>query len=241
MCIAKKCQEDLKDFLSYELAPYPMSLFNEDGMRKGTKSALYSAFTPLPIDFELPTNHMVVADGGHLLHKVVWNRNVTFERICADYVKYIHQHYGHSVMVVFDGYPEDTGQSTKSAERARRFKVNASADVIFDKTTVNSTPQEHLSKEQNKKRFVKLLQTALEASNITTKQAVEDADVLIVSTAKSLASQYEAVVIVGEDVDLLILLAGTSPATDNVYIRKPGRSNSPVLFYSFTSLKYFPF
>ena len=137
-------------------------------------------------------------------------------------------------MFIFDGYPEDTRQSIKWDERARRCKMNTSAEVVFDKTTVRSTPQEKfLSYESKKKRSVKLLQTALETSNIITKQADEDADVLIVTIAKSLASQYEAVMIVGEDIDPLVVLTGTLPVTNNLYPRKPGGDNTPEVFYYF--------
>lgn len=37
-CIAQQSKDDVQDYLSYELVPFPISLFNEDGMRKGTKS-----------------------------------------------------------------------------------------------------------------------------------------------------------------------------------------------------------
>lgn len=37
-CIAQQSKDDVQDYLTYELAPFPMSLFNEDGMRNGTKS-----------------------------------------------------------------------------------------------------------------------------------------------------------------------------------------------------------
>ena len=133
MCKAKQ-SEDLQEYKSYKIVPYPLSLFNEDGMRKCTKSALYTAFSPLPINFQLPKHHMVVIDGGYILHKVVWNQNLTFGDILIDYFKYIHYHYGTVVTVVFDGCPKEPElQSTKSAERARRCNMNTSADVIFDK------------------------------------------------------------------------------------------------------------
>lgn len=145
-----------------------------------------------------------------------------------------------AVMVVFDGYPEEPAlQSTKSAERARRCNTKTSADVMFDKTTVNLTPQEKLlSNERNKKRFIALLISELEAANINTDQADEDADVLIVTTAKSMASKYEAVVIIGEDIDLLVILTGTAATVKNVYFRKPGRGNSPEVMYCSSSFKY---
>ncbi|GBM36639.1 hypothetical protein AVEN_187313-1 [Araneus ventricosus] len=71
ICVAKQSDEDLKMFFTFELSPFPLSLFNEEGMRKGTKSSLFSAFTPTKIDAVQGKNNFVVVDGGHLLHKVV--------------------------------------------------------------------------------------------------------------------------------------------------------------------------
>ncbi|KAF6198043.1 hypothetical protein GE061_007789 [Apolygus lucorum] len=48
VCLAKQSDKDLEDLFTYELSPYPISLFSEEGMRKGKKSALYdAAFTPI--------------------------------------------------------------------------------------------------------------------------------------------------------------------------------------------------
>ena len=38
ICIAKQSNEELEKFLEFELSPFPLALFNEEGMRKGTKS-----------------------------------------------------------------------------------------------------------------------------------------------------------------------------------------------------------
>lgn len=81
------------------------------------------------------------------------------------------------------------------------------------------------------KRFVKLLQTALEVSNITT-QAGEDDYILIANTAKFVASQYKAIVIVRQDIDLLVLQQELL-----LQRAKPGRGYLPEVFYSPTSLK----
>ncbi|GBN22669.1 hypothetical protein AVEN_148538-1 [Araneus ventricosus] len=108
-------------FFTFELSPFPSSLFNEEGMRKGTTSSLFSAFTPTKIDAVQGKNNFVVVDGGHLLHKVVWQRNMNFGDIAKSYLTYLQTHYGSNVAVVFDGYPSDmNGKSTKSAERIRR-------------------------------------------------------------------------------------------------------------------------
>ncbi|KAF2886492.1 hypothetical protein ILUMI_19681, partial [Ignelater luminosus] len=34
MCIAKESEKELEEFFTYELAPFPLSLSNDEGMRK---------------------------------------------------------------------------------------------------------------------------------------------------------------------------------------------------------------
>ena len=43
MTITKVFEDEIEKFFVYELAPYPLSLFDAAGMRKTTKSALYGA------------------------------------------------------------------------------------------------------------------------------------------------------------------------------------------------------
>ncbi|KAF0713693.1 Uncharacterized protein FWK35_00032099 [Aphis craccivora] len=52
--------EELKEYLKYELAPYPLSIFNELGMRKSQKSLMYKMFTPV-VNMEL-SNYTCVVD-----------------------------------------------------------------------------------------------------------------------------------------------------------------------------------
>ncbi|GBN33750.1 hypothetical protein AVEN_91586-1, partial [Araneus ventricosus] len=80
--------------------PFPLLLFIEEGMRKGTKSSLFSAFTLTRIDAVQGKNNFVVVDGGHLLHKVVWQRNMNFADIAKSYLTYLQIHYGSNVAVV---------------------------------------------------------------------------------------------------------------------------------------------
>uniref|UniRef100_A0A8D8RDM7 Uncharacterized protein n=1 Tax=Cacopsylla melanoneura TaxID=428564 RepID=A0A8D8RDM7_9HEMI len=72
--ICKKSDEDLVEFLKYELAPFPLALFNENGMRKTAKSVLYTLFEPTEKTVT-QSEHAIVVDGGFLLHKVVWQRD----------------------------------------------------------------------------------------------------------------------------------------------------------------------
>lgn len=72
--IAKKDDEELVNYLEYELAPYPLSLFNETGMRKTKKSALYNILEESRdrVNF-IDCRHVI--DGGYLLHRVIWHQN----------------------------------------------------------------------------------------------------------------------------------------------------------------------
>ncbi|GBL81869.1 hypothetical protein AVEN_50473-1 [Araneus ventricosus] len=68
------------------------------------------------------------------------------------------------------------------------------------------TQEKLLANECNKKRFIELLKKALQKANICVQRAVQDADLTIVNTAISVAPQYDSVRVVGEDIDLLVLL-----------------------------------
>ncbi|GBN70403.1 hypothetical protein AVEN_134750-1 [Araneus ventricosus] len=129
-------------FFTFELAPFPLSLFSEEGMRKGTKSSLFSEFTPTKIDGVQGKNNFVVMNGGHLLHKVVWQWNMNYGDIAKSYLTYLQTHYGSNVVVVFDGYPSDvTGKNTKSAEHIRRTNLHSSHEIIFNEATCPETSQ----------------------------------------------------------------------------------------------------
>ncbi|GBM29724.1 hypothetical protein AVEN_156909-1 [Araneus ventricosus] len=111
-------------------------------MRKGTKSSLFSEFTPTKIDAVQGKNNFVVVDGGHILHKFVWQRIMNFGDITDSYLTYLQSHYGSNVAVVFDGYLSDvTGRSTKSAERIRQTHLHSSHEIIFNEATCPETSQ----------------------------------------------------------------------------------------------------
>ncbi|CAG9824665.1 unnamed protein product [Phaedon cochleariae] len=57
-----------------------------------------------------------------------------------------------------------------------------------------------------------------------TKQAVDDADSLTIQTAIEMSSSTQ-ITVVGEDVDLLILLIALAPAERNIYFLKPKKGN----------------
>ena len=49
--IMKKSQDELQNYMKYELAPYPISIFDEAGMRKNKKSGLYKIFSQSDVSF----------------------------------------------------------------------------------------------------------------------------------------------------------------------------------------------
>lgn len=236
---AKQSQADLKEYLSYELSPYPLSLFDEVVMRKSMKSALYNLFSPI----EEPTltgDVCYVVDGGFLLHKVVWRKGAYFSFICQQYVDYVKKYYKEQAVIVFDGYSDDiVKKSTKTAERLRRSTKSIATETLFDEmmqVTVNQ--EKFLANEKNKSRLIEVLKQKFELDGFSVKQHEEDADTLIVTTAMELCKKHDSVVIVGEDVDLLIILnAIAKKQQKNIYFMKPGKGKSPIRLYSSDSLQ----
>lgn len=82
----------------------------------------------------------------------------------------------------------------------------------------------------NKRRLITIMSTEFEVH-----QAQEDADAEIVRTALSKSSTLDQVFIVGEDIDLLVLLNGSSSGQVNVYFQKGGKSGSECTQYQANS------
>ncbi|GBN06895.1 hypothetical protein AVEN_240013-1 [Araneus ventricosus] len=196
LCIAKQSDDDLEAFFKFELSPFPILLFTGESMRKGTKSSLYTSFSPVTEDVKPEGSQYVVVDGGHLLHKIVWRQQATFGAIADRYVQYLNNKYGQDIAVICDGFPDDDKKNTKNCERLRRA-AHFSPDVMFhEETVLQYTKEKLLANECNKKRFIKLLKKAFQKANICVQQAVEDADLTIVNTAISVAPQYDYVRVV---------------------------------------------
>jgi len=235
ICATMKTQEDMNRYMQFELAPYPLSLFDDAGMRKTNKSSLYSNFeqVTLPMD----NNMKYVIDGGYLLHRVVWNTNDSVNNILEKYVNFVRHHYPNST-IVFDGYPEDGTFSTKSAERSRRIKNINSREINFDLHTQISIAQEKfLANEKNKKNFIKYLSTKLIENGFIAYTANEDADCLIINTAINQSSSNDTVAVVGEDIDLLVLITQLSP-TDKIYFIKPSKGAINASIFNRNSFKH---
>ncbi|CAK1588860.1 unnamed protein product [Parnassius mnemosyne] len=238
--IAKKNDEDVADLLTYELTPFPMSLFHEGVMRKGKKSSLYDVL-PVENNAALDLNQTTnVVDGGFLLHRMKWKPSSSVSSICHQYITYVQKHYGTNCMVVFDGYSDVN--STKRAEQKRRGLTRTSVDINCNENTIITVQQEHfLANENNKTRLIQFLTEKMTAAGIETTVATGDADGTIVSCGLDKAAVHPTVVIVGEDVDLIVLLMGLAPPNINVFFMKPGRGKVETKLFSVRQLQQLEF
>lgn len=237
--ILKKDDEDVADLLRNELSPFPLALFNEGGMRKSKKSSLYDA---LPTDSTIINPRMTtnVVDGGFLLHRVKWNVGYKFSSICNNYITYIMKHYGENCTVIFYGYGDVN--STKREEQKRRGSTKASVDINFHDNMNVTIKQEHfLSNERNKTKLIQLLAEKMIGRGIEARIATGDADSVIVRCALEKATTHQTVLIIGEDVDLIVLLIALASPENNIYFLKPGKGNVEAKLFSVLKLKELPF
>ncbi|CAH2218497.1 jg2186 [Pararge aegeria aegeria] len=233
--IAMEGTTELKDCFAYELAPYPLSMFDNGIMRKTEKSKLYDHFQPMYDEPSLD-NSCHVIDGGFLLHKVVWPQKETFEVILDRYVTYVTKYFAANSFIIFDGYPENLKSSTKGAERLRRQARNLCAEIQFDLSMTATTSQEKfLSNDRNKNRFILYLREKLEAAGFHTKQAGEDADTVIVETAINVATDEKPAIIVAEDIDVLVIFSQRAAEDKKIYFLKPSRGKTAERLYNSTS------
>ncbi|KAK9872193.1 hypothetical protein WA026_016247 [Henosepilachna vigintioctopunctata] len=94
-------------------------------------------------------------------------------------------------------------------QQRRTAALSKSYEVCFDETMIVPISQEKfLSNRSNKTKFIYMLVEKLKTIDITTKQARDDADVLIIETAIALSEHQKTAVIIGEDIDLLVILIG---------------------------------
>lgn len=230
--ITKKTEEDLIKYMQYELAPFPLALFDETGMRKTKKASLYDIFE-IAKDKLVFDNYHIVIDGGFLLHKVIWPTGSTASSICQNYVNYISKHYpGKCCTVVFDGY-SNVVNSTKGAEHHRRYKMKKSVDMHFDINTKLMIKQDlFLSNDSNKFQLITMLRAKFSENNIECYESTGDADSLIVKTAIDKSSSGSNVVIIGEDVDLMVLLTALTPTDQEILFMKPSHGKVETKIFS---------
>lgn len=210
--------DQLKDSFNFELASYPLSMFDENGMRKYEPNSVFGYFDKIQdsnVYKFTQENSTFFISGEFLLNKVVWSTTQTFEEITNEYVNYIMYYYGRSnVTIVFDGPNVKFWQS----------KVTTSKEVLIQphiKATIKQSS--FLSNDSNKLRMVKYLIEKLIANGIQTFQAQTSSKFYLPNLAVSEAeTSCKNVVVVADDLDTLILLIDQAK-TDNVFMLRSGK------------------
>ena len=217
-------QPDVSSFFAYELTPFPCSLFKDGMMRKPDKAALGRALSNDACSDVHLLNNCIVVDGGALLHRVRWQRMATYDQTADHYARYVTSKYGRNVTVVFDGYC--SGPSTKDHEHIRRKSKVAVSVTISAEATVHANQAVFLSNSENKSGLIKLLMKRLSDVGVAVDQTTGDADTLICSTAIHKATNGEAVTVVADDTDVLVLLVHHwQPFMAEVYMKREARGN----------------
>ena len=228
--IADRYCEDVSGLFKYELFSVPSSLFDTTGLpRLAQKSQLADAIWKLgdcasdPTESNIDKTKHYVIDGGSLLHRIPWAKNMTFRAIFDLYLNYITQRYSEAT-VVFDGYTDEP--SIKDTTHLRRCNGIVRNQVKFGPDTpFKSKKDSFLSNSENKQTFIKQLGSYLVEHGVTVRHASGDADLLIVETAVERAEQ-EVTYVIGEDTDLLVLLCyHVQNSSQKVYLRSDIRQN----------------
>ena len=120
--------------------------------------------------------------------------------------------------------------------------TKTSVEIHFDENMSVTVQQDHfLANERNKTRLIHLLSQKMAAKGIGTTVATIDADTTIVRCGIEKATTYPTVAVIGEDVDLVVLLVALSPPDRNIYFLKPGRGKVEAKIFSTKQLQELPF
>ena len=168
----------------------------------------------------------------------MWPKLGTFGDVYTTYTTFVKKHYGDHVTVVFDGYTANN-VSTKVVERQRRLMKRTSKEILFNENTILTDSQrQFLSNLINKERFISQLVCNFKTAGIRTFTATDDADVHIVRTAIDIHEKNKKQdVVVGQDVDLLVLLIALTPDAMDIRMLKKGNSIVKDKFYSTKDLQ----
>jgi len=179
-------------------------LFKDNYMRKTEKAQLAKEIRKDCLSAVVPCGTRCGVDGGYLLRAVVWTKGSTYDDVCYQYVNFIGKNFGSSAVVVFDGYV--TGASTKDHEHKRRA-TRCSPDIVVDRLkTAYHDQSSFLCNDANKSEFIALLTEVLQSLSFLVYQAQDDADTMIVKVAMEFALAKEAINVIANDTDVLVML-----------------------------------
>ncbi|GBM81066.1 hypothetical protein AVEN_100534-1 [Araneus ventricosus] len=113
-----------------------------------------------------------------------------------------------------------------------------SVDINFEETMTVTAQLEHfLANGRNKTRLIQLLRQKMTSKGIETRVAKGDADTYIVRCGLEKAISHPTVAIIGEDVDLIMILIALAPAESDTYFMKPGKGKVEAKIFSTRKLQ----
>ena len=113
LVVSQQRHIDLRRVFSFELAPHPLSLFDEYGdMRKGSRATLVSKLAVLASSVKSPD--LSIVDGNAMVFHATWPKCGTVQPYVNSFRQAVKR--DHQVIVVFDRYRDN---SIKSHEQAR--------------------------------------------------------------------------------------------------------------------------
>ncbi|GBN67689.1 hypothetical protein AVEN_127556-1 [Araneus ventricosus] len=90
----------MQSYFEFEQVPFPLSFFDEGGLRKTGKSVFYDLFSTETVVYF--TSACYVVNGGFLLHRVLWKAKESFSFILKKYADYAVKHLNQGPTIVFD-------------------------------------------------------------------------------------------------------------------------------------------
>ena len=139
---------------------------------------------------------------------MVWKQSTTFKDIVELYLKHVKSTYGEAtiVFVGYGGHP-----STKDHEHVRRSLKNAACQNVKVENSSKCKFNQHtfFTNDANKMGLINLMTPRLRADGVIVKQAVDDADTMIVSAALDFARSGQSVTLFANDTDVIVMLCYT--------------------------------
>ncbi|GBM68233.1 hypothetical protein AVEN_268717-1 [Araneus ventricosus] len=112
-----------------------------------------------------------------------------------------------------------------------------SVDINFEETMTVTVQQEHFLANGRNKTRLQLLRQKMTSKGIETRVAKVDADTYIVRCGLEKATSHPTVAIIGEDVDLIMILIALAPAENDIYFMKPGKGKVEAKIFSTRKLQ----
>ncbi|GBM50516.1 hypothetical protein AVEN_160739-1 [Araneus ventricosus] len=124
----------------------------------------------------------------------------------------------------------------KSVERIRRTKKHIACYAMFyESMTATMFQEKFLSNDKNKQRLINMLCVKFQKEGFVVKQA----DYLIIKSALEIGKRSQCLVVVGEDIDLLVIMT-PSTNSENIFFLKPWRDDAGDALYCAETLNIVP-